>query len=137
MSEEVKPITLDVPVELAMHKKMSTIIFFSMHYEDQLKAIEALGKAIQETEKCNHKIFMRPLMMNVFQFIRGTEDKELIGSHEIIFCPAGPTHDRLVNTKNIHMDRNCMCFVGDNDKKKRKVKKIIDWLLEETEELKI
>ena len=139
MSEEVKPITLNVPSELAMarHSEMKTIIFFSTSMEDQLKAIETFALAIQTEEKCHHKIFMRPLFMNVFQFVRGTEDKDLIGAHEIIFCPIGASHDRLLDIKNIHMDRNCMCFVGENDLKKKKVKKIIDWLLEETEELKI
>lgn len=132
---EVKPITLDVPIELAEHKTMKTIIFFSNRAEDQLKAIEELATAIQLTEKCHHKIFMRPLMMNVFQFVRGTEDKDLIGAHEIIFCPHNFSYERLTATKDVVMDRNCMCFVGENDLKKKKVKKIIDWLLEETEEI--
>ena len=67
------------------------------------------------------------------------ESNVVLGNHEILYLPATRTEDieRLERNKNVVLKINCMCFVGDNDKKKRKLKKIIDWLLEETEEIKL
>ena len=125
-------------------KQMSTIIFFSTSMEDHLKSIETLTDAFRADERCAHKVCFRPIMNNVFQFIGGVLNKETglmtpMGCHEIIYIPV--THEeniaRLERIKNVVLNINCMCFVGDNDKKKLKVKKIIDWFLEETEEIQL
>lgn len=124
-------------------KDMKTIIFFSNTSDNHLRAAETLVEAIKADERCNHVLYFRPLMQNVYQVIRGAkaEDGEitLIGCHEIIFVPGHRTElmDRIESTKNVILKINSMCFVGDNDKKKRKVKKVIDWLLEETEEIEL
>ena len=128
----------------AEHKKVSTIIFFSTTMDDHLKSIETLADGFRADERCAHKICFRPIMTNVYQFIAGVKAKDgtmdPIGCHEILYMSA-PFHEaniaRLQNTKNVVLDTNCMCFVGENDKKKRKLKKIIDWILEETEEIKL
>ena len=125
-------------------KPVSTIIFFSITMDDHLKSIETLADGFRADERCAHKICFRPIMTNVYQFIAGVKAKDgtmdPIGCHEILYMSA-PFHEaniaRLKNTKNVILDINCMCFVGENDKKKRKLKKIIDWILEETEEIKL
>ena len=131
-------------MEAAVHKDMSTIIFFSTSMEDHLKSIETLTEGFRADERCAHKVCFRPIMTNVFQFIGGALNEETgqmvpMGCHEIIYIPV--THEeniqRLEATKNVVLNINCMCFVGDNDKKKLKLKKIIDWFLEETEEIKL
>lgn len=125
-------------------KPMSTIIFFSTSMQDHLKSIETLADAFRADERCAHKVCFRPIMQNVYQFIGGVLNKETgqmtpMGAHEIIYIPV--THEeniaRLERMKNVVLNINCMCFVGDNDKKKLKVKKIIDWFLEETEEIEL
>ena len=128
----------------AEHKPMSTIIFFSTSMEDHLKSIETLTEGFRADERCAHKVCFRPIMQNVFQFIGGALNEETgqmvpMGCHEIIYIPV--THEeniqRLEATKNVVLNINCMCFVGDNDKKKKKLEKIINWFLEETEEIKL
>ena len=121
-------------------KDMKTIIFFSTERDKHLKSIGVFAEAARADERCAHKIFMRPLMMNVFQFIRGVRtdnDADIIGCHEIIFCPDGPTRERLSRIKNIVHEKDCMFIVGDSDVKKKRVNELIEWLLEETEEIKL
>ena len=124
----------------AEHKPMSTIIFFSTSMEDHLKSIETLTDGFRADGRCTHKVCFRPIMQNVFQFISGVlNEMTPMGCHEIIYIPV--THkeniQRLERTKNIALNINCMCFVGENDEKKKKLKKIIDWFLEETEEIQL
>ncbi len=125
------------------HKEMKTIIFFSTSAEDQIKSIETLVDALNADERCAHKICFRPITVNMFQFIRGVKDEEKgmfpIGCHEILYLPSGRTEERerLNRTKNVVLEINSMCFVGDNDQKKYKIKKIIDWLLEEREDIQL
>jgi hypothetical protein len=124
-------------------KPMSTVIFFSTSPDDHVKSIETLTEAIRADERCDHNICFRPITVNFYQFIRGELDKEghmqPIGCHEILYLPSVRTEEisRLERTKNVVLKINSMCFVGDNDKKKYKVKKIIDWLLEEREDIKL
>lgn len=125
-------------------KEMKTIIFFSSSYDDHLKSVETLVDGLNADERCQHKICFRPITVNMFQFLRGEKDTETesmfpIGCHEILYLPVNREADiaRLEATKNVVLKINCMCFVGDNDKKKLKLKKIIDWLLEETEEIEL
>jgi len=126
-------------------KEMKTIIFITTSPEDQVKSCETLNNACIADERCKHKIFFRPIMQNMFQWISGHRlDKDaggnvVLGNHEILYIPAHRELEitRLEQTKNVVLKINCMCFVGDNDQKKLKVKKIIDWLLEETEEIRL
>lgn len=124
-------------------KPMSTIIFISTSPDDHIKSVNTLVEAIMADERCNHKMCFRPITVNFYQFIRGELDKEghmqPIGCHEILYLPSVRTEEiaRLERTKNVVLKINSMCFVGNNDKKKYKVKKIIDWLLEETEDIKL
>ena len=129
--------------DAATHKDMSTIIFFSTSAEDQMKSIETLVNGIKADGRCYHKVCFRPVTVNMFQFIGGVKNEdggmEPLGCHEILYLPAGRTEDiaRLERTKNVVLKINSMCFVGDNDKKQQKLKKIINWLLEETEEIEL
>ena len=130
-------------MEAAVHKDMSTIIFFSTSAEDHVKSIETLVEALRTDGRCEHKICFRPITLNFYQLIRSELDDDghmqPIGCHEILYLPANRKEEieRLERTKNVVLKINSMCFVGDNDKKKRKVKKLIDWLLEETEEIEL
>ena len=130
-------------METAVHKPMSTIIFFSTSSDDHVKSVETLVEALKADGRCEHKICFRPITLNFYQILRGEKDDDghmqPIGCHEILYLPSNRTEEieRLERTKNVVLKINSMCFVGDNDKKKRKVKKIIDWLLEETEEIKL
>ena len=130
-------------METAVHKPMSTIIFFSTSSEDHIKSIETLVEALRADGRCEHKICFRPLTVNFYQILRGVvQDNGTmipIGCHEILYLPSNRTEEieRLERTKNVVLKINSMCFVGDNDKKKRKIKKLIDWLLEETEEIEL
>ena len=130
-------------MEAAVHKDMSTIIFFSTSSDDHLKSIETLVEALRADGRCEHKICFRPITQNFYQLIRGELDDDghmqPIGCHEILYLPANRTEEieRLERTKNVVLKINSMCFVGDNDKKKHKIKKLINWLLEETEEIKL
>lgn len=124
-------------------KPMSTVIFISTSPDDHIRSVNTLVEAIMADERCNHKMCFRPITVNFYQFIRGELDKEghmqPIGCHEILYLPSVRTEEiaRLERTKNVVLKINSMCFVGDNDKKKLKVKKIIDWLLEETEDIRL
>lgn len=130
-------------MEAAVHKDMSTIIFFSTSSDDHVTSIGTLVDALKADGRCEHKICFRPITQNFYQIIRGVvQDNGTmipVGCHEILYLPSNRTEEieRLERTKNVVLKINGMCFVGDNDKKKRKVKKLIDWLLEETEEIKL
>ena len=130
-------------METAAHKPMSTIIFFSTSSDDHVTSIGTLIDALKADGRCEHKICFRPITLNFYQLIRGVvqDNGEMIpvGCHEILYLPSNRTEEieRLERTKNVVLKINSMCFVGDNDKKKRKVKKLIDWLLEETEEIEL
>ena len=130
-------------MEAATHKDMSTVIFFSTSAEDQMKSIETLVNGIKADGRCDHKVCFRPVTVNMFQFIGGVKNKdgsmEPIGCHEILYLPSTRIADiaRLERTKNVVLRINSMCFVGDNDKKQRKLKKVIDGLLEETEGIRL
>lgn len=127
----------------AEHKEMKTIIFISTSADDHVESIETLTSALREDVRCKHKICFRPITTNFFQFIRGAFDDDgnmqPIGCHEILYIPANRTTEieRLERTKNVVLKINGMCFVGENDKKKLKLKKIIDWLLEEREDIQL
>ena len=130
----------DAPI--AVQKEMKTIIFFSTSPEDHLKSLETLNNSLLADKRCKHRIFFRPIMNNFYQWIGGHKTKDgttILGYHEILYLPVTDEEiiQRLENTKNVIININCMCFVGNNDKKKRKVKQIIDWLLEETEEIEL
>ena len=128
----------------AYQKPVSTIIFFSTSKDDHIKSIETLYEGFKADERCAHRVCFRPIMQNVYQFIGGVVNEETgtmipIGCHEILYMPVSRAQDieRLERTKNVVLNINCMCFVGDNDKKKYKLKKIIDWFMEETEEIQL
>lgn len=127
----------------AEHKEMSTIIFFFTSPGDPVKSIETLIEALKADGRCEHKICFRAITWYFYQIIRGEKDDkgnmQPIGCHEILYLPANREEEiaRLERTKNVVLNINCMCFVGENDKKKLKVKKIIDWLLEETEDIRL
>lgn len=122
----------------AVHKDMSTIIFFSTSAQDHVKSLETLNNACIADERCKHRVFFRPLMTNVYQFINGNlddEGKPLLGCREILYLPSTRQDEieRLERTKNVTLKINSMCFVN----KEEKIKKLIDWLLEETEEIEL
>ena len=127
-------------MEAAVHKPMSTIIFFSTSSEDHVKSIETLVEALRADGRCEHKICFRPLTVNFYQILRGVvQDNGTmipIGCHEILYLPSNRTEEieRLERTKNVVLKKNSMCFVGNDE---TKVKKLIDWLLEETEEIEL
>lgn len=118
-------------------KQMSTIIFFSTSAEDQIKSIETLVEALKADGRCEHKICFRPVALNIFQLIRGViQDNGTmipVGCHEILYLPSTREQEmaRLEDVKNVVLKRNSMCYVGNEER----TKKLIDWLLEETEEI--
>lgn len=125
-------------------KQMSTIIFFATSSDGFTKSIETLVEALRADGRCDHKIAFRPITQNFFQIIRGvhvdddpTKPMLPIGNHEILYLPASREEEiaRLERTKNVVLTINGMCIVGDNDEKQYKIKKLIDWLLEEREEI--
>ena len=126
-------------METAVHKPMSTIIFFSTSSDDHVKSVEALVEALRADGRCDHKICFRPITLNFYQLIRGVvQDNGAmipIGCHEILYLPSNRTEEieRLERTKNVVLKKNSMCFVN----KEEKMKNLIDWLLEETEEIEI
>lgn len=120
-------------------KDMKTIIFFSTGPNEHMKSSECLINAIKADERCAHKLFFRPIMTNVYQVIRAEKDDEdiphIVGCHEVLFIPEVRKDliARLENTKNVVSKRNCMCFVNN----KEKTDKVINWLLEETEDIEL
>ena len=126
-------------METAAHKPMSTIIFFSTSSDDHIKSINCLVDALRADGRCEHKICFRPLTVNFYQLIRGVvQDNGTmlpIGCHEILYLPSNRKVEieRLERTKNVVLKKNGMCFVNNEDK----TKKLVDWLLEETEEIEI
>ena len=120
-------------------KQMSTIIFFSTSSDDHVKSVETLVEALKADGRCEHKICFRPITLNFYQIIRGEKDDngnmQPIGCHEILYLPVNRTEEieRLERTKNVVLKKNSMCFVNNEDK----TKKLIDWLLEEMEEIEI
>lgn len=130
--------TKDAPI--AEHKEMKTIIFFSTSSEDHVKSLECLNNACNADERCKHRIFFRPIMNNFYQWVGGYKVKPteniILGYHEILYVPVTNKEliQRLKNTKNVILEKNCMCFVGKDD---AKVNRLINWLLEETEEIEL
>ncbi len=126
-------------MEAAVHKDMSTIIFFSTSSDDHVKSVETLVDALKADGRCEHKICFRPITLNFYQIIRGVvQDNGTmipVGCHEILYLPSNRTEEieRLERTKNVVLKKNGMCFVNNQDK----TKKLIDWLLEETEEIEL
>ena len=126
-------------METATHKPMSTIIFFSTSSEDHVKSVETLVEALRADGRCEHKICFRPLTVNFYQILRGELDDDgnmqPIGCHEILYLPINRKEEieRLERTKNVVLKRNGMCYVN----KEEKTKELINWLLEETEEIKL
>ena len=126
-------------MEAAVHKDMSTIIFFSTSSDDHLKSIEVLVEALRADGRCEHKICFRPITQNFYQLIRGVvQDNGTmipVGCHEILYLPSNRKEEieRLERTKNVVLKKNSMCFVN----KEEKIKELIDWLLEETEEIRL
>lgn len=126
-------------MEAAIHKDMSTIIFFSTSSEDHVKSIETLVEALRADGRCEHKICFRPITVNFYQILRGVvQDNGTmipVGCHEILYLPVNRESEiaRLEATKNVVLKKNGMCFVN----KEEKTKKLIDWLLEETEEIEL
>lgn len=126
-------------METAVHKPMSTIIFFSTSSEDHVKSIEALVEALRADGRCDHKICFRPLTVNFYQILRGELDDDgnmqPIGCHEILYLPSNRKEEieRLERTKNVVLKKNSMCYVN----KEEKTKALINWLLEETEEINL
>lgn len=120
-------------------KQMSTIIFFSTSSDDHVKSVETLVEALRADGRCEHKICFRPITLNFYQLIRGVvQDNGTmipVGCHEILYLPSNRTEEieRLEHTKNVVLKINSMCFVNREDK----TKKLIDWLLEETEEIEL
>lgn len=120
-------------------KQMSTIIFFSTSSDDHVKSVETLVEALKADGRCEHKICFRPITLNFYQLIRGVVQDNgsmiPVGCHEILYLPSNRTEEieRLERTKNVVLKKNSMCYVNKEDK----IKKIIDWLLEETEEIEI
>ena len=123
----------------AEHKEMKTFIFFSTGSKEHIKSSECLVNAIKDDERCAHKLYFRPIMANVYQVIRAAKDEkdilQIVGCHELLFVPANRHDliDRLENTKNVVQKINCMCIVNDDER----TKKLIDWLLEEVEEIEL
>lgn len=120
-------------------KDMKTIIFFSTSPDDHLKSIKVLVEALRADGRCDHKICFRPITTNFYQLIRGVVDEEghmqPIGCHEILYLPSVRTEEisRLERTKNVVLKKNSMCYVN----KEEKIKKLINWLLEEREDIKL
>ena len=123
--------------------KMNTVIFYASTSDDLVESIKVLSEAIREREDTAHKLYFAPLMMNVYLLSMGCTDKDnkkhLIGNHEVIFIPNNrkETIERLEATKNVVAKKSCMCIVGDSDRKRKKLQKLIDWLLEKEEEIKL
>lgn len=126
-------------METAAHKPMSTIIFFSTSSDDHIKSINCLVEALRADGRCEHKICFRPITQNFYQILRGVVQDNgsmiPVGCHEILYLPSNRTEEieRLERTKNVVLKKNSMCFVNNEDK----TKKLIDWLLEEMEEIEI
>lgn len=126
-------------METAAHKPMSTIIFFSTSSDDHVKSINCLVEALRADGRCEHKICFRPITQNFYQILRGVVQNNgtmlPVGCHEILYLPVNRKEEieRLERTKNVVLKKNSMCFVNNEDK----TKKLIDWLLEETEEIEI
>lgn len=126
-------------METAAHKPMSTIIFFSTSSDDHVKSINCLVDALRADGRCEHKICFRPITVNFYQLIRGVvQDNGTmipVGCHEILYLPSNRTEEieRLERTKNVVLKKNSMCFVNNEDK----TKKLVNWLLEEMEEIEL
>ena len=78
-------------MEAAVHKDMSTIIFFSTSLDDHVTSIGTLVDALRADGRCEHKICFRPITLNLFQFIRGVVQDNgrmiPVGCHEILYIP--------------------------------------------------
>lgn len=121
--------------------QIKTIIFFGDNPEALYKSLALLFKCIRERTDAAHKLFVSPLARHFYVVTKGEivdDKKTLNGNHEIIFMPNDDKlAQRLIQTKKVLYYRNCMGFVGDSEKKQKKVQDLIDWLLEIKEEIKL
>lgn len=125
-----------------MEPELKTIIFFGRTPEELYKSIAYICECIKERKDAAHKLYISPLMNHIYLLSMGCVDtdgvKHIIGNHEIIFMPDKQEEmDRLKQNKKVIFSKNCMCFVGDSEKKLQKTQDIIDWVLEIKEEIKL
>ena len=124
-----------------MEEHVKTIIFFGDNPEALYKSLALLCNCIKERTDAAHKLFVAPMASHIYVVSKGEindDKKTLNGNHEIIFMPNDDKlSQRLIQTKKVLYYRNCMGFVGDSEKKQKKVQEIIDWLLEIKEEIKL
>lgn len=122
-------------------EQLKTIIFYGDGPEALYKSIALLCNCIKERTDADHKLFISPMAQHIYVMARGeVEDnkKNFTGNHEIIFMPNdNKIAQRLIQTKKILYYRNCMSFVGDSEKKQKKIQDLIDWLLEIKEDIKL
>ena len=122
---------------------MKTIIFHYSNPDALYTSVGHLCKVIKERKEAKHRLFIRPLMQYIYTISMGCEttdgERNFIGEHEVIFVGSHMTDviERLKRTKDIVCDINGMCIVGTSEEKQEKTNKLIDWLLEKEEEIKL
>ena len=120
---------------------MKTIIFYTNSREDSLASVEYLINDIKSRDDAQNKLFFSFLMENTYRISMGTKtddgEKHFIGEHEVIFIPGGRQQDieRLKEVKNVIFYKNFMSIAVPQRTEKRN--KIIDWLLELTEDIEL
>lgn len=124
---------------------MKTIIFLVFNKEDGLATVTQLTQDIKANEEANHKLFFRNLFKGKYCIAKGEPGEDgkpvMNGDREIIFLPMDDRSiskialARLAEGKEILMVKNCMCLCGDGEAKQNRRRKVIDWLLELTDDI--
>lgn len=120
---------------------MKTIIFYANSLEDSTTSLDYLINDIKDRDDAQHKLFFSFLMAQTYRISMGTQtddgERHFVGEHEVIFIPSGRQQDidRLKETKDVIFYKNCMSVAGPQRAEKRQ--KLIDWLLEITEEINL
>ena len=122
---------------------MKSVIFLVYNKEDGLATITQLTQDIKASEDANHKLYFRSLFRGIYTITRGETDengnKSLVGEREVIFLPMDDTNTSKINlgkmseNKEVIFMDNCMFICGDSNKKDKRRKDLINWLLEKCE----
>ena len=123
---------------------VKTILFYVTDKEDGIKAVKYLIDDIKANDEAQHKLFFRPMMRGTYYISMGTTDDKgnryMIGDHELLFMPQNSFEfldGTFKENKTIILQKNCMVIAGETEKASELRNKIINWLLEKTEEVEL
>ena len=114
---------------------METVLLLAQTPQQAGESVSYLCTDIQNTPEANHKLYFSRIMFGSFHISMGEtgEDgkKHLTGDREIVIFPAVYEEqlEKLKVGKTMILCKNCMCVVGESDRRIDRRKNLISWVL--------